>query len=113
MDRETLARKIAEFEPVDGEWLELEDLLQEALSMEEPEYFYTAFFNLFERFPKEDGAGVFWTALHGMEHIGNYEKDLLRYFRRFPSLMTNIMLKRMANSGISEVSGVNIERRIS
>jgi hypothetical protein len=113
MNNQELADNIALFAPVDSEWLKLEDWLQEAFSSKDPKYFYASIFNLFERYPTEDGAGVFWTAVHNMEHFGGYEKDLLRFFRRHPSLMTKIMLKRLLNSGVNDISGVSIKNLIS
>ena len=108
----TLAEAIAEFSPVDGMWLPLETLLEEAFSSSDPKAYYTAIFNLFERFPNEDGAGVFWSALHGMEAVGEYETDLLRHFRRCPSEMTKVMLVRIRNSGQKEIQGVSIDSLI-
>lgn len=103
-----LARKIAEFEPKNGDWLPLEKLFEETFQSLEVVKYYSAIFNLFERFPKEDGAGVFWSALHGMEAIGNYESELVLFFRRYPSEMTRIMLVRLRNSGQTHVAGVSL-----
>ncbi|SHF70585.1 hypothetical protein SAMN02745753_02509 [Marinomonas polaris DSM 16579] len=111
MDKK-LSKKIAEFEPQDGNWLILEDLLQQALSSSDCQAYYSAIFKLFEHYPEEDGAGVFWTALHGMEDTGGYEKKLLESFRRIPSEMAETMLFRLRNSGQKYVSGVPIESLI-
>src|ERR1044072_1596394 len=94
-----LDNSIREFTPDKGDWRPLERLLEAAFASPEPKNYYHAIFNLFERFPEEDGAGVFWSALHGMEAVGGYEHLLLQYFRRFPSLMTKAMLRRILNSG--------------
>lgn len=110
---ELLARKISNYTAIDGEWLELEDLLQEAFSSDKPQEYFGAMFSLFEKYPAEDGAGVFWTVVHGMEHVGGYESQLLRCFRRFPTDMTKIMLKRMKNSGVREIDGCDISAFIS
>lgn len=104
-----LSDKIARFEPQNGSWLELERLFEEAFSSSDPTLYYTAIFNLFERFPNEDGAGVFWSAVHRMEAIGDYEQQLLRFFRRFPSEMTKIMLRRLENAGEKEISGIPLD----
>jgi hypothetical protein len=105
---DVLATQIAEFEPTNGNWLELERLFEMAFSESDPTIYYSAIFNLFERFPDQDGSGVFWSALHGMEAIGGYESDLVRFFRRYPSEMTRTMLIRMRNAGEAEVAGVPI-----
>lgn len=103
-----LAEKIMEFRLKDENWSELEQLFDQVFSLNNPQVYYAAIFNLFERFPEEDGAGVFWSALHGMEAVGGYEIELVRSFRRAFSLMTEAMLIRLRNSGEKEVSGVSI-----
>ena len=59
----------------------------------------TALFGLFERFPEEDGHGVYWSVLHGLEHRGSYESALLASWRRAPSPFTRSMLLRLRNAG--------------
>nr|WP_298147168.1 hypothetical protein [uncultured Pseudomonas sp.] len=103
-----LANNISSFEPADGNWLPLEYLLEEAFQSSAPEKYYQAIFNLFERFPEEDGSGVFWSALHGMEAVGSYEEKLVQNFRRFPTDMTRAMLVRLRNSGNTHVAGVSL-----
>lgn len=105
----TLAVQIAEFEPSNGNWLELERLFERVFSERDPTVYYSAIFNLFERFPDQDGSGVFWSALHGMEASGSYEKELVKFFRRYPSEMTRTMLIRMRNAGDTEAAGVPID----
>lgn len=80
---DTLDHSLREFIPMNGAWLPLETLLEQAFSDPDPKRYYHAIFNLFERFPEEDGP-VFWSALHGMEHFGDYEDLLVQYFRRWP-----------------------------
>jgi hypothetical protein len=104
---------IREFTPENGSWLSLETYIERAFASPDPKKYYHAIFNLFERFPKEDGAGVFWSALHGMETVGSYEDLLLQYFRRSPSLMTRTMLRRIQNSGQTYIGKVAISNLIS
>jgi hypothetical protein len=99
---------IREFTPNDGDWRPLEGHIERAFATPDPTKYYHAMFNLFERFPKEDGAGVFWSVLHGMEAIGGYEEMLLLYFRRWPSLMTETMLRRILNSGQTHIGKMDI-----
>ena len=103
---------IREFTPQQGMWLPLDRHLEQAFRSPDPRQHYDAIFNLFERFPDDDGAGVFWSALHGMESVGGYEDLLLQYFRRHPSLMTRAMLRRILNSGQSHIGRVAISRLI-
>jgi hypothetical protein len=104
---------IREFTPQNGEWLPLETYIERAFSSPDPKKYYHAIFNLFERFPNEDGAGVFWSALHGMEAIGGYEELLLQCFRRHPSLMTKAMLRRIQNSGQTHIGSVALGKLIT
>lgn len=107
-----LIEKILNFEPSEGDWCELDALFENVFASQNPEFYYHAIFSLFEKYPSEDGAGVFWSALHGMERFGKYESELLRCFRRFPNEMSRIMLIRMRNSGLMNVEGFPIERLI-
>jgi hypothetical protein len=107
-----LDREIREFTPKDGAWLPLEKHIEMAFQSPNPRVYYHALFNLFERFPEDDGAGVLWSALHGMEAVGDYEPLLLYYFRRCPSLMTTTMIRRMYNSGRTHIGQVEIARLI-
>jgi transposase len=109
----TLDTAIREFTPQEGDWRPLEILFERAFSGPDPKRYYHAIFNLFERFPEEDGAGVFWSALHGMEAAGGYEELLLQYFRRHPSLMTTTMLRRINKSGQSHIGKVEIARLVT
>jgi hypothetical protein len=103
---------IREFTPQEGVWLPLEQHFEQAFGSSDPKQYYNAIFNLFERYPDDDGAGVFWSALHGMEAVGGYEDLLLQYFRRHPSLMTKTMLRRILNSGQTHIGRVAISTLI-
>ncbi|HVU15277.1 MAG TPA: hypothetical protein VHD32_00015 [Candidatus Didemnitutus sp.] len=105
---DALDHSIREFTPQAGNWRPLETLLARVFTGPDPKSYFHAIFNLFERFPKEDGAGVFWSALHGMETVGGYEELLLQYFRRHPSLMTTTMLRRIKKSGQSHIGQIEI-----
>ena len=96
--KNALDHAIREYEPTDGSFLELEQLLEDAFQEPDPKEYDDAIFNLFERFPEDDGAGVFWSALHGMESVGHYEVKLRQYFRRWPNMMNKIMLDRLSRS---------------
>ncbi len=93
-----LDHAIREYEPVDGSFIKLEELFEQAFQSPAPTDYYDAIFNLFERFPDDDGAGVFWSALHGMEAVGGYEVKLKQYWRRWPNLMNRIMMERLSKS---------------
>lgn len=113
MLNEKLDSAIREFTPTDGNWLLLENHFEQAFSSPDPKLYYHAIFNLFERFPEDDGGGVFWSALHGMEAVGGYEEFLLQYLRRWPSLMTRTMLMRMMNGGETQIGKTPIASLLS
>lgn len=53
----------------------------------------------FERFPTEDGAGVLWGIVHGIEASPfDYDASLQRSIDRQPSFMGNLMLQRLEKS---------------
>jgi hypothetical protein len=108
-----LDHSIREFNPADGVWLPLERLFEQAFARRDPKRHYPAMFDLFARFREEDGSGVFWSALHGMEHVGGYEEMLLQSYQRSPSLMTRAMLRRLLKSGQTRIGGVSIVTLIS
>ena len=61
---------------------------------------------VFERYPDEDGAGVFWSIVHGLEALPGYEPFLVEsYSKRAPSEFGVIMLGRILNSGQREIAG--------
>jgi hypothetical protein len=68
-----------------------------------------ALLEVFERFPDEDGFGVFWSILHGLEHVDDYEDELVQSVRRRPGLFNTLMLNRMLNAGIELVAGESID----
>lgn len=91
---------IANFEPVAGSWLPLDDLLNELWLSGEPSVgVLPTLFGVFERFPADDGGGVLWSIIHGVEALPyNYEPLLKESYSRVPSEMSKIMLARLANS---------------
>lgn len=113
MHNKTLDIAIREFTPVDGNWLPLETEFELAFSSFDPTLYYHAIFNLFERYPEDDGSGVFWSALHGMEFVGGYENLLLEFHCRSPNLMTRTMLRRMLNVGETQIGNVPIAPLLS
>ena len=65
---------------------------------------------VFERFPDTDGAGVFWSIVHGLEVLPSYEAQLLTSVRRVPSDMGVTMLGRLLNAGCNDINGVPIRQ---
>ncbi len=99
---------IDEFLPRDGEWKRLDRLLDELFGSDQPQLGIVPLLRVFERFPEEDGYGVFWSIVHGLESLPGYEKPLLASINRKPTEFTVLMVNRMLNSGITEVEGVSL-----
>jgi hypothetical protein len=87
---------IAEFQPSDGNWLALEELLSELWQVGVSPDALPVLFQVFERFPQEDGAGVLWSIVHGVEALDiSYETQLRLSIARQPSFMGKVMLGRL------------------
>jgi hypothetical protein len=90
---------IESFRPVDDEWLPLDDLLAELWNAGVPAHALPLLFRVFERFAEEDGAGVLWSIVHGIEALDfDYEQPLRDSLARQPSRMAKVMLARLERS---------------
>jgi hypothetical protein len=89
---------IDQFTPTDGNWLPLEELFDELWRHDFPSSAIPVLFCVFERFPEEDGAGVFWSIVHGLEQRDDYEAALRNSVARQPNHMGNVMLQRLERS---------------
>lgn len=96
---QSILLKIRNFEPVGGNWLELENLLEQLWSAGVAKESLPVLFGIFERFPEGYGEGVLWSILHGVESLDfDYEEELRESIGRVPSHMGSIMLKRLETS---------------
>lgn len=95
-----ILKDIDTFHPVDDEWLPLDDLLEELWAAgTPPQLSIPILFRIFERFPNSDGAGVFWSVVHGVEALPyTYEVLLKASYDRVPSEMAAIMLRRLSKA---------------
>lgn len=106
----TIARDIASFAPdEDGDWRRLDMLLDELWQAGAPEQAILEMLSVFERYPDEDGHGVMWSLVHGLEKLPNYESALLSSLARQPSELGIVMVGRMLNSGVTAVDGVSLQ----
>ena len=94
---------IGAFQPVGGDWRPLDDLLSELWNTGEPNLHVPELLAVLERFPEDDGAGVLWSIVHGVESIPGYEAELLRSLHRQPSELAVEMAGRLLNAGVSQV----------
>jgi hypothetical protein len=95
----TVADKIRAFYSAEGDWRPLDVLFTELFSRTCSQDEIDAVFSLFERYPDEDGAGVFWSAIHGLEVVGSYDERLRTSLRTAPSESAIILAIRIVNSG--------------
>lgn len=109
---EILARIIAQIDGVESVKDEdalrrLDEAINELFRSAHPEQGIDAMFRVFERFPTEDGFGVFWSILHGLESLsGHYEEKLIDSLRRSPSEFSVRMVNRLLNVGTKEVGRI-------
>ena len=94
------------FRPSDGDWRPLDALLSELWETGRPGEHVRDLFGLLERFPEDDGEGVPWSVVHGLESLPDYEPELVRSVQRRPSELAITMVGRLLNSGMSQVTGV-------
>jgi len=101
--RSDLLARIDAFRPSPGNdnWRELDDLVQSLDDLELAAV--PALLRVFERFPRHDGHGVFWSILHVVERIAGYEPLLVEHVARTPTEMGITMLRRLVSAGISRV----------
>lgn len=99
--------KINEYEVNNDNWLELEELIALLWESGKPEVGIKTLFRVFEKHPLDDGEGVFWSILHGLESL-DYEDELYKSLIRKPSYMSIIMLNRVENTGVKLIAGKSI-----
>ena len=91
-----------------GDLRALEETIRAAMQEPRSNEIDSALFGLFERFPEEDGYGVFWSIVHGLERRGGYEGSLLASVQRSPSPFSLLMLNRLLNAGQKLCAGTPI-----
>ncbi|MCA3593073.1 MAG: hypothetical protein IOC94_16405 [Methylocystis sp.] len=64
-----------------------------------------AIFDLFERFPDDDGYGIFSWFMHAIEATGGYEANLLESVARRPGGFNVRMVVRFLNAGVTHLAG--------
>ena len=60
---------------------------------------------VFERFPDDDGYGIFWSLVHCLEKCRGYEPLLVESAARAPTEFNLSMVSRLLNTGVTDVAG--------
>lgn len=66
---------------------------------------FRALLSIFERFPEDDGYGIFWSIVHCLEDCEGYESALIESVARSPTRFNLLMVNRLMNGGITEIEG--------
>ena len=90
-----------------GDWTEFINLMYELWETEPPQQAYKTLFELLIRY-ENDYVECQWNIVHGMEHVGEYESDLVDSLMEKPVDLTLTMLSRIINVGEKQVAGKNI-----
>lgn len=83
--------------------------LEEAVGATRPEDCrqpeFRALLSVFERFPEDDGYGIFWSIVHCLETCEGYESALIESVTRSPAEFNILMVNRLLNGGVTEIEG--------
>jgi hypothetical protein len=101
----SLASKLLEFTDAHSpaQLEQLQRTVDEALAKPMGQSEVSALLGVFERFPEDDGYGIFWSILHGLEQGAGYETELVRSVMSAPNLFNTLMLNRILNSGVATI----------
>lgn len=99
---------IRDFEPEGENWSALDGLLVELFRASAGAQGIGAMLAVLERYPDDDGAGVFWAIVHGLESLPDYEPALVESVRRAPAELSLVMVGRLLNAGVSEAGGISL-----
>jgi hypothetical protein len=100
--------------PKDAEQLQkLDALISQVMPEECGEEELRSLFNVFERFPEEDGYGVFWSILHLLEACNGCDEALIKSVKRKPVEFNIRMVNRLLNSGTNMVGGESLIELLS
>ena len=97
MDTEKVKKFLSQFDAETDDLELLEEYIDEIWENEQEESFIETLFEVFENNSKHDGYGIFWTILHGIETIPNFEKYVLSSISKQVSDFSLIMAIRILN----------------
>jgi hypothetical protein len=109
-----LIAPIESFRATDDNWRDLDAHVQSLVASGEDLFAaLPALLRVFERYPRHDGHGVFWSILHAIESVRGFEPILLDHVTRTPTELGITMLERLATSGFPRIGAVELEPLIA
>ncbi len=109
MKQSEIIENLKNFSPTaDGDWTEFIELLDKLWTTKNPERAYKTLFDLLIKFDN-DYMECQWGIIHGIEHFGNYESELIDSLKFKPVDMTLTMLSRIINTGEKIIDNSNID----
>jgi hypothetical protein len=107
--QEEIIEDLKRFSPTQaGDWSDFIKLLDELWATKDPQKGYKTLFELLVKYD-EDYMECQWGIIHGMEHFGEYESELVDSLTMKPVDLTLTMLSRLINSGRKEIAATRIE----
>jgi hypothetical protein len=103
--KDALFQKISTFEPLGGDWQPLQSLIAQAMKADDPSAYFHAIFDVFEKHGVENCQDAAEAALSGMGLTGDYEKILLRRYRKKPSAFGRMLLLDITTFGQTHLEG--------
>ena len=100
----------------DADWRQFESILPQLCARSWSDAEIIAALGLFERHPRGESFGLFWTLLHGLEAQPGFEPLLFASVRRLPSEFGVRMLGRLLNAdaaGLRAVATTEIRALLS
>jgi len=104
-----IVEDLNKFGPPCDDWEKLQKILDDLWRDGNPSQAIPELLAVFARYPAdEDGCGVFWSILHGLETLTGYETHLLRSVQISPSEFGVMMLGRIRNANIATIGSVSV-----
>jgi hypothetical protein len=107
--QEEIIEDLKHFSPTqNGDWSDFIKLLDELWATKNPQKSYKTLFELLVKYD-DDYMECQWAIIHGMEHFGEYESELVDSLTTKPVDLTLTMLSRLINSGRKQIAMTSIE----
>lgn len=108
-NQKEIIEELKKFTPTeDGDWSEFVVLVEDLWKMPNVQAAYPTLLDLLVKYD-DDYMECQWSIIHGMEHSGGYELDLVNSLRKKPVDITIMMVSRMINARMKKIAGMSIE----